>query len=148
MHYLGLNQVYSPAYKLSKLYTLHANTDCSIKRMCRDKHLKAQADSHVVHYNVTINNTKQDWQCMCDLYGRSALKAALEPLNPQMGHVVSCRRSKNHHHQHQINTFLCTQYSCSLCIGVTSQRVLPLMVEKAVLVVFLWLATGRRYFPA
>lgn len=48
MHYLGLNQAYSPAYKLSKLYTLHANTSCSMTHACRDKHLKAQADSRVV----------------------------------------------------------------------------------------------------
>lgn len=47
MHYLGLNQAYSPAYKLSKLYTLHANTSCSMTQACRDKHLKAQADIFV-----------------------------------------------------------------------------------------------------
>lgn len=98
MHYLGLNQAYSPAYKLSKLYTLHANTSCSMTHGCRDKHLKAQADSHVVHedekkkYLVANDTTAND---TTDLNEGNAQKAALDPLNPQMDPVVSCRRSEN-----------------------------------------------------
>lgn len=94
MHYLGLNQAYSPAYKLSKLYTLHANTSCSMTHACRDKHLKAQAaDSRVVHKDekkkcLVANDTT-------NFNGGNAQKAALDPLNPQMDPVVSCRRSKN-----------------------------------------------------